>query len=53
MPLIPWPYTREDARAFVSGELGLGPHGFAVDLAGEPRRAARHVPYSLLPADPA
>jgi len=35
MPLIPWPYTREDARAFVSGELGLGPHGFAVDLAGE------------------
>lgn len=30
IPLIPRPYRLEDARAFVRGELGLGPHQFAV-----------------------
>jgi RimJ/RimL family protein N-acetyltransferase len=30
MPLIPRPYTRDDARAFVTGQLGLGDHNFAI-----------------------
>ncbi len=30
IPVIPRPYTLEHARAFASGELGLGPHQFAV-----------------------
>jgi len=30
IPVIPRPYTREDARAFVKGEIGLGPHHFAI-----------------------
>jgi RimJ/RimL family protein N-acetyltransferase len=34
MPVIPRPYTREDALAFVGGELGLGPHQFAVEVSG-------------------
>jgi len=33
IPVIPRPYTHEDARAFVSGELGLGDQ-FAVTEAG-------------------
>jgi RimJ/RimL family protein N-acetyltransferase len=34
MPVIPRPYTVEDARAYVSGELGLGPHQYAIDVDG-------------------
>ena len=30
MTVIPRPYTREDARAFVMDELGYGPHQFAI-----------------------
>jgi RimJ/RimL family protein N-acetyltransferase len=30
MPIIPRPYTPADARAFVTDELGLGPHQFAI-----------------------
>jgi RimJ/RimL family protein N-acetyltransferase len=30
IPLIPRPYTLDDARAFVNDELGLGPHQFAI-----------------------
>jgi RimJ/RimL family protein N-acetyltransferase len=30
IPAIPRPYTLDDARAFVTGELGLGPYQFAV-----------------------
>jgi RimJ/RimL family protein N-acetyltransferase len=30
MPMIPRPYAFEDARAFVSGELALGGHQFAI-----------------------
>ncbi|MEA2161862.1 MAG: hypothetical protein QOD66_4242 [Solirubrobacteraceae bacterium] len=30
MPIIPRPYTMDDALAFVRDELGLGPHQFAV-----------------------
>jgi RimJ/RimL family protein N-acetyltransferase len=30
IPAIPRPYTRDDARAFVTGEIDLGPHNFAV-----------------------
>ena len=30
IPVIPRPYTREDARAFVNDEIGLGPHQFAI-----------------------
>ena len=30
VPVIPRPYTREDAVAFVTGALELGPHQFAV-----------------------
>ena len=32
MPLIPRPYTLDDARAFVSGELALGPHQYAIEV---------------------
>jgi RimJ/RimL family protein N-acetyltransferase len=35
MPLIPRPYTLDDARAFVSGELGLGRHQYAIEEDGE------------------
>jgi RimJ/RimL family protein N-acetyltransferase len=35
MPVIPQPYTLDDARVFVSGELGLGPHSYAVEQDGE------------------
>jgi RimJ/RimL family protein N-acetyltransferase len=34
MPIIPRPYTIEDARTFVSGELDLGPHQFAIEQEG-------------------
>jgi RimJ/RimL family protein N-acetyltransferase len=34
MPVIPRPYTREDALAFVNDELGLGPHQFAIEVDG-------------------
>jgi RimJ/RimL family protein N-acetyltransferase len=30
IPAIPRPYTREDAVAFVTGQVGLGPHHFAI-----------------------
>ena len=30
IPLIPRPYRREDALAFVRGELELGPHSYAI-----------------------
>ena len=30
IPAIPRPYTRDDARAFVAGDHGLGPHQYAV-----------------------
>src|SRR5919199_4888099 len=30
IPLIPRPYTLEDARAFVAGEIELGPHQYAI-----------------------
>jgi RimJ/RimL family protein N-acetyltransferase len=30
IPLVPRPYTLEDARAFVADELGLGPHQYAI-----------------------
>jgi RimJ/RimL family protein N-acetyltransferase len=30
MPIIPRPYTMDDALAFVSGHLDLGPHQFAI-----------------------
>jgi RimJ/RimL family protein N-acetyltransferase len=30
IPLIPRPYTLEDARAFVTDEIGLGPYQFAI-----------------------
>lgn len=30
IPVMPRPYTRADARAFVAGELDLGPHQFAI-----------------------
>ena len=30
IPVIPRPYTREDALAFVTGSVGLGPHQFAI-----------------------
>jgi RimJ/RimL family protein N-acetyltransferase len=34
IPMIPRPYTLEDARAFVSGEADLGPHQFAIEEDG-------------------
>jgi RimJ/RimL family protein N-acetyltransferase len=34
LPAIPRPYTRADARAFVTGEIGLGPHQFAIEKDG-------------------
>jgi RimJ/RimL family protein N-acetyltransferase len=34
LPLIPRPYTREDARAFVTRERDLGPHQFAIEKHG-------------------
>jgi RimJ/RimL family protein N-acetyltransferase len=30
IPVIPRPYTRADAEAFVNDEIGLGPHQFAI-----------------------
>ena len=30
IPLVPSPYTRDDALAFVTGAVGLGPHQFAI-----------------------
>ena len=30
LPVLPRPYTHDDARVFVSGALGLGPYQFAV-----------------------
>jgi len=30
IPVIPRPYSPEDARAFVTDKLGLGPHQFAI-----------------------
>jgi RimJ/RimL family protein N-acetyltransferase len=30
IPVIPRPYTRADALAFVNDEIGLGPHQFAI-----------------------
>ncbi|MGA9761879.1 MAG: GNAT family N-acetyltransferase [Gaiellaceae bacterium] len=34
IPFIPRPYSQEDARAFVTGELDLGPHQFAIEERG-------------------
>jgi RimJ/RimL family protein N-acetyltransferase len=34
IPLIPRPYTLEDARAFVADEIGLGPHQYAIEEDG-------------------
>lgn len=34
IPVIPRPYTQEHARAFVTGELDLGPYQFAVEIDG-------------------
>lgn len=34
IPTIPRPYTHEDARAFVTDAIGLGPHQFAIVEAG-------------------
>jgi len=34
MPMIPRPYELEHARAFVAGELGLGPHQWAIETDG-------------------
>jgi len=34
LPQIPRPYTREDARPFVSRALALGPHQFAIEKDG-------------------
>jgi RimJ/RimL family protein N-acetyltransferase len=34
IPVIPRPYTADDARAFVNDEIGLGPHQFAIDVDG-------------------
>jgi RimJ/RimL family protein N-acetyltransferase len=34
LPQIPRPYTREDARAFVTRELDLGPYQFAIERRG-------------------
>jgi len=34
LPRIPRPYTREDARAFVAGEIGLGRHQYAIEKDG-------------------
>jgi RimJ/RimL family protein N-acetyltransferase len=34
IPVIPRPYRMEDARAYVSGELGFGPHQYAVTREG-------------------
>jgi RimJ/RimL family protein N-acetyltransferase len=35
IPAIPRPYTPEDARAFVTGEVELGPHNLAVTEHGD------------------
>jgi RimJ/RimL family protein N-acetyltransferase len=35
IPAIPRPYTLDDARAFVTGEVELGPHNYAVTEDGE------------------
>jgi RimJ/RimL family protein N-acetyltransferase len=35
IPAIPRPYTQEDARAFVTGEVELGPHNFAATEDGD------------------
>jgi RimJ/RimL family protein N-acetyltransferase len=35
IPVIPRPYTREHARAFVTGEVELGPHNLAVTERGD------------------
>jgi RimJ/RimL family protein N-acetyltransferase len=34
LPRIPRPYTHDDARAFVSRDVGLGPHQYAIDKDG-------------------
>jgi RimJ/RimL family protein N-acetyltransferase len=34
LPRIPRPYTREDALAFVTRELDLGPHQYAIEKDG-------------------
>src|SRR3954451_605781 len=34
MPIIPRPYTMDDALAFVRDETGLGPHQYAVEVDG-------------------
>ncbi len=35
IPAIPRPYSEEDARAFVAGEIGHGPHQYAITEDGE------------------
>ena len=35
-PVIPRPYTEEDALAFVTGKLDLGPHQYAIEEDGRP-----------------
>jgi RimJ/RimL family protein N-acetyltransferase len=34
IPLIPRPYSLEDARAFVADEIGLGPYQWAIEADG-------------------
>jgi RimJ/RimL family protein N-acetyltransferase len=34
IPVIPRPYTKRDAEAFVTGALGLGPYQFAIEEHG-------------------
>jgi RimJ/RimL family protein N-acetyltransferase len=34
LPALPRPYRREDALAFVRGELELGPHQYAIEVDG-------------------
>jgi RimJ/RimL family protein N-acetyltransferase len=35
LPTLPRPYTRDDARAFVTDAPGLGPHQFAITEQGD------------------
>jgi RimJ/RimL family protein N-acetyltransferase len=35
IPVIPRPYTKDDARAFVTGELDFGPYQFAIEQEGQ------------------
>ena len=35
LPDLPRPYTRDDAHAFVAGDIGLGPHQYAITEHGK------------------